>query len=119
LFGIQLELLSVMGSIDKIVVIILTIRSFLYQFESELSMTAGILDRVRSSCKEVVHGAKFVHLNEQNIPAFALSLIPELFQPQIFDPTHHFIGTPEDTLVHLGINSSVAKQPGLYPGKST
>lgn len=78
-------------------------------------MTTGILDRVRSSCKEVVHRAKYVHLNGQNIPAFALSLIPELSQPQIFDPIHHFIGSPEDTLAFILILDSINFGSGYFP----
>ena len=78
-------------------------------------MTTGILDRVRSSCKEVVNRAKYVHLNEQNIPAFALSLIPELSQPQIFDPMHHFIGSTEDTLAFILILDSINFGSGYFP----
>jgi hypothetical protein len=78
-------------------------------------MTIGILNRVRSSCKEVVHRAKYVHLNEQNIPAFALSLIQELSQPQVLDPTHHFIGSPEDTLAFIFILDSINFGSGYFP----
>jgi hypothetical protein len=78
-------------------------------------MATGILDRVRSSSKEVVHRARYVHLNKQNIPAFALSLIPELSQPQVYDSLHHFIGSLEDTSAFILALDSINFGSGYFP----
>lgn len=81
-------------------------------------MTAGILDRVRQACSEVVRRAGHVAIDEDMLDACARELPPALTLPQL-DPRCHLLDQGPDTatfmLVLEAVNFGSAYFPELRP----
>jgi hypothetical protein len=56
----------------------------------------GFLDAIREGFAYVAQQARHVRIREDRLPAYALSL-PNEPPANIFDSSHHYFGTPEDT----------------------
>jgi len=66
----------------------------------------GLFNTIRQSFKEVAAQARHVRIRHDGIEAYAYAL-QRLPQEQVYDSTHHFIGTPEQTAAFVLIMDSI------------
>jgi len=64
-------------------------------------MSFGLLEQVRTACKEVAERAKYVHINLDRIRSYAASLPVEHVRSLKLDPRYHYIGHPDDTIAYI------------------
>ena len=69
---------------------------------------------IRSACAEVSGRSHYVTLVEEKLGAYARSLSLET-PPPVYDTTHHFLGSPDDTLAYILTLDTVNFGSGYFP----
>jgi hypothetical protein len=75
----------------------------------------GLLDEVRSHAAKVMAGARFVHLNEDAIAAYAAALPLDQARAPSLDPKTHYLGAPEATLAYVVTLDAINFGSGYFP----
>jgi len=73
------------------------------------------LSRVRSACRAVVAQATHVHINHEDIPAYAASLLADLADRPTLDSSCHYIGHGEETVVFILALDAINFGSGYFP----
>ena len=78
-------------------------------------MTSGLLDGIRSACREVVAKASYVHIDETRIKSYAASLPLEGYKSPQIDRRYHYIGNAQDTVAYILTLDAVNFGSGYFP----
>ncbi|MDZ7706219.1 MAG: queuosine salvage family protein [Trueperaceae bacterium] len=75
---------------------------------------SGLLDDVRDACAAVASRARFVHLQQERLAAYAEALSLD-YEPPRYDPDHHYLGEPDATLAYIVTLDAVNFGSGYFP----
>ena len=75
----------------------------------------ALLDAVRTACAQVAARARFVHIIPDRLEALAIELGQQLPDSQIFDPAHHQMKTPDETLAFVVTLDAINFGSGWFP----
>lgn len=74
-----------------------------------------VLDEVRAHAARLAGAAKFVRIQEDRIPAYALTLPLEESPAAELDPVTHYLGEPDATLAYLVTLDAINFGSGYFP----
>jgi len=78
-------------------------------------MSGGVLDEVRTSCRWVAEGARFVRIERERLGEYAAALRQEETEPPVLDPAHHYVAEPEGTLAFVLTLDAINFGSGYFP----
>ena len=73
------------------------------------------LDDLREACAEVASRARFVEIAEDRLGELALEFGGRTPDPDLFDPAHHQLGSPEETLAYVITLDAINFGSGWFP----
>jgi len=74
-----------------------------------------VLDRIRSACKRVAERARFVRIEQDQIPRLAVKLLEHTALTSTYDLEHHFLGEASETLAYIVTLDAVNFGSGWFP----
>jgi hypothetical protein len=78
-------------------------------------MSAGLTDQVRTACKAVAEGARFVHIETERVPAYAMGLpLARIARPE-HDAATHYLGHGDDTVAFFLTLDAINFGSGYFP----
>lgn len=75
----------------------------------------GLLDRIRSRCREVTRRARSVRIDDPGLGAYAIRLVELPWPDDDLDPAHHFSGGDADMLAFLIALDAINFGSGWFP----
>jgi hypothetical protein len=74
-----------------------------------------VFDRIRQAAAEVTREARFVHLREDRIGDYAVTLAPGSLPEPVYETEHHYLGPPAETAAFQFALDSINFGSGYFP----
>lgn len=78
-------------------------------------MTLPMLEDIRTACRAVAADARYVHIVEDRLAAYAAELWNHSVAPPMVEPAHHYVADPESTLAFFLTLDAINFGSGYFP----